>query len=69
MIIAAHMPIANISLTPNSTVDAQMLLDKLQTYPNLILGVAGHRQCNTLLPFRSLPHIQLQAGPAPFGCL
>jgi metallophosphoesterase (TIGR03768 family) len=48
MIVAAHMPISLIGLTPNSPITAKTLLPKLQTYPNLILWIAGHRHRNVV---------------------
>ena len=53
MIVAAHVPIGvdkNLwdvaSSPPENT-----LIDKLHTYPNLILWIAGHRHYNTVTPF------------------
>lgn len=55
MIVAAHVPIGvdknlwdSASTPPENT-----LIDKLRTYPNLILWIAGHRHFNTVTPFPS----------------
>jgi hypothetical protein len=59
MIIAAHIPIRNESRassnlwTPASPVSEQMLIAKLQTYPNLLLWISGHVHRNTVTAFRS----------------
>jgi metallophosphoesterase (TIGR03768 family) len=59
MIIAAHIPIRNESAassklwTPASPVSEQMLIAKLQTYPNLLLWISGHVHRNTVTAFRS----------------
>ena len=59
MIIAAHLPIRNELpnssklWTPQSPVPEQKLVDKLQTYPNLILWIAGHVHRNTVTAFPS----------------
>jgi metallophosphoesterase (TIGR03768 family) len=64
MIIAAHIPIGID--TPGFSwwtdpVAEQKLLDKLHTYPNLILWVAGHRHINavTKLPSPDSSHPEL----------
>jgi hypothetical protein len=64
MIIAAHIPIGVD--TPGFSwwadpVAEQKLLDKLHTYPNLILWVAGHRHINavTKLPSPDASHPEL----------
>jgi metallophosphoesterase (TIGR03768 family) len=59
MIIAAHMPIRNEPgnssklWTPTSPVSEQKLIDKLHTYPNLILWISGHVHRNTVTAFKS----------------
>jgi metallophosphoesterase (TIGR03768 family) len=59
MIIAAHVPIgvekpeSYIAWWSRSPVPEKTLFDKLHTYPNLILWVAGHRHVNALTAFKS----------------
>jgi len=59
MIIAAHIPIRNESAsssklwTSGSPISEQMLIAKLQTYPNLLLWISGHVHRNTVTAFRS----------------
>jgi metallophosphoesterase (TIGR03768 family) len=59
MIIAAHIPIrdeqANASKlwTPASPVPEQVLIEKLHTYPNLVLWLSGHVHRNTVTVFKS----------------
>jgi metallophosphoesterase (TIGR03768 family) len=59
MIIAAHLPIRNESAassklwTPGSPVSERMLIERLQTYPNLLLWISGHVHRNTVTAFRS----------------
>lgn len=63
MIIAAHIPIGveyqepltrpYMSWSTISPVSEQELIEKLQSYPNLILWVAGHRHRNTITPVKS----------------
>jgi len=53
MIVAAHVPIGvdkNL-WDPASSPSESTLIDKLHTYPNLILWIAGHRHYNTVTPF------------------
>ena len=53
MIVAAHVPIGvdknlwDVASSPSEST----LIDKLHTYPNLILWIAGHRHYNTVTPF------------------
>ncbi|PKK87883.1 MAG: TIGR03768 family metallophosphoesterase [Candidatus Wallbacteria bacterium HGW-Wallbacteria-1] len=63
LIIAAHIPIGVeyqepltrpfMSWSTISPVSEQELIEKLQSYPNLILWVAGHRHRNTITPVKS----------------
>jgi metallophosphoesterase (TIGR03768 family) len=59
MIIAAHAPIgvekpeSFIGWWSRSPVPEKMLVDKLHTYPNLILWIAGHRHVNAVTAFKS----------------
>jgi len=59
MIIAAHVPIgvekpeSYISWWSKSPVPEKTLFDKLHTYPNLILWIAGHRHVNAVTAFKS----------------
>jgi metallophosphoesterase (TIGR03768 family) len=59
MIIAAHIPIRNEPAnssklwTPASPVSEQMLIEKLHTYPNLVLWLSGHVHRNTITAFPS----------------
>ncbi|PKM62222.1 MAG: TIGR03768 family metallophosphoesterase [Firmicutes bacterium HGW-Firmicutes-4] len=63
MIIAAHIPIGVeyqepltrpfMSWSTISPVSEMELIEKLQSYPNLILWVAGHRHRNTITPIIS----------------
>lgn len=59
MIIAAHIPIgvaapgAFDSWSPDAYVTEPQLIAKLQTYPNLILWISGHRHYNQVTPFKS----------------
>jgi metallophosphoesterase (TIGR03768 family) len=61
MIIAAHIPIG-VGISPESTfsiwssispISLSTLVNKLQTYPNLVLWVSGHRHCNAITAFKS----------------
>jgi len=59
MIIAAHIPIRNEPAnssklwTPESPVSEQQLIEKLHTYPNLVLWISGHIHRNTVTVFKS----------------
>ena len=59
MIIGAHVPIAVekpgslLGWSPIAVVTEDEFIAKLQTYPNLILWVAGHRHLNTITPLPS----------------
>lgn len=59
MIIAAHIPIrdepANSSKlwTPASPISERQLIEKLHTYPNLVLWISGHVHRNTVTVFKS----------------
>lgn len=53
MIIAAHLPIATIWISPNSIVSAKPLVEKLQNYPNLALWISWHRHRNNVTAWRS----------------
>jgi metallophosphoesterase (TIGR03768 family) len=59
MIIAAHVPIgverpeSYIGWWSRSPVPEKTLFDKLHTYPNLILWIAGHRHVNAVTAFKS----------------
>jgi metallophosphoesterase (TIGR03768 family) len=59
MIIAAHIPIRNELQnssklwTPISPVSEQKLVNKLHTYPNLLLWISGHVHHNTVTAFPS----------------
>ena len=53
MIVAAHVPIGvdkNL-WDPTSSPSENALIDKLYTYPNLLLWIAGHRHYKTVTPF------------------
>jgi metallophosphoesterase (TIGR03768 family) len=61
MLIAAHVPIG-VGISPSSTmslwsenspISQETLISKLQTYPNLVLWMSGHRHCNVITPFKS----------------
>jgi metallophosphoesterase (TIGR03768 family) len=53
MIVAAHVPIGvDKNLWDSASFPSEnTLIDKLHTYPNLILWIAGHRHYNTVTPF------------------
>ena len=59
MIIAAHIPIgigevdSPLGWTSISYISDAKLIDKLHTYPNLILWVSGHRHLNTVTALKS----------------
>ena len=59
MIIGAHIPIAveepgsPLGWSPIACVTEDEFIAKLQSYPNLILWVAGHRHLNTITPLPS----------------
>jgi metallophosphoesterase (TIGR03768 family) len=59
MIIAAHIPIRNELpnssrlWSPLSSVSEQTLIEKLHTYPNLILWMSGHVHRNTVTALKS----------------
>jgi len=59
MIIAAHVPVGisdpdpELGMSPNSATTEANLIAKLNTYPNLILWVAGHRHLNTVTALKS----------------
>lgn len=59
MIIAAHIPIRNEPVnssklwTAISPVSEQKLVDKLHTYPNLLMWISGHVHRNTVTAFKS----------------
>ncbi len=59
MIIAAHIPIGindpnpELGMSPASVISEAKLIAKLNTYPNLILWVAGHRHLNTITALKS----------------
>jgi metallophosphoesterase (TIGR03768 family) len=59
MIIGAHVPIAVekpgslFGWSPIACVTEEEFIAKLQSYPNLILWVAGHRHVNTITPLPS----------------
>ncbi|MFA4850772.1 MAG: TIGR03768 family metallophosphoesterase [Methanoregula sp.] len=59
MIIAAHIPIRNEPgnssrlWTPASPIPEQVLVEKLHTYPNLLLWLSGHAHRNTITAFPS----------------
>ncbi|MCX6157932.1 MAG: TIGR03768 family metallophosphoesterase [Ignavibacteriae bacterium] len=59
MIIAAHIPIGindpspELGMSEYSVVTEKDFLDKMHTYPNLILWVAGHRHLNTVTALKS----------------
>lgn len=60
MIIAAHIPIGVEALhselgwweDPRNIVTEQGLINELESYPNFIMWVAGHRHLNTVKAFR-----------------
>ncbi|MDP2842656.1 MAG: hypothetical protein Q8O06_03320, partial [Acetobacterium sp.] len=72
MIIAAHIPIGVkyqepltkpfMSWSTISPVSEQQLIKKLQSYPNLILWVSGHRHRNTITPVISPDPDQPECG-------
>jgi metallophosphoesterase (TIGR03768 family) len=59
MIISAHIPIgveksgSPIGWSKDSPISESALIAKLNTYPNLILFLAGHRHISTITPFKS----------------
>ena len=59
MVIGAHVPIAVekpgslLGWSPIACVTEDEFIAKLQTYPNLILWIAGHRHYNTITPVPS----------------
>lgn len=59
MIIAAHVPVGVekedgfVAWSSLSYVREKPLIEKLHTYPNLILLIAGHRHYNTVTAFKS----------------
>lgn len=59
MIIAAHIPIgveepgSSFGWKSTSFVSDQELITKLNTYPNLLMWIAGHRHLNTIVAFKS----------------
>ncbi len=53
MILATHIPINIIGVHANSPVSATDLIAKLHAYPNLIMGISGHRHRNTVTAFKS----------------
>jgi metallophosphoesterase (TIGR03768 family) len=61
MIIAAHIPIAveptsskmGWSLDPQNAVTIEQLLGELQSHPNLLMWLSGHRHFNTIKAFLS----------------
>ncbi len=59
MIIAAHIPIgvekqgSVIGWWENAFVTEESLIAKLNTYPNLLMWIAGHRHLNTVKSFKS----------------
>ncbi len=59
MIIAAHVPVGisdpdpEMGMATNSVTTEANLIAKLNTYPNLILWVAGHRHLNTVTALKS----------------
>jgi metallophosphoesterase (TIGR03768 family) len=67
MIIAAHIPIRNEPpgpsrlFSPYSPVTEQALIEKLHTYPNLILWMSGHTHANsvTAMPSQDPAHPEL----------
>ncbi len=67
MIIAAHVPVGisdvdpELGMAPVSVITSANLIAKLNTYPNLILWVAGHRHLNTVTALKSpdLAHPEL----------
>jgi metallophosphoesterase (TIGR03768 family) len=59
MIISAHIPIgveipdSFVGWGKDSPVSESTLISKLNSYPNLLMFVAGHRHINTVTPFKS----------------
>jgi len=59
MIIAAHIPIGikdpnpELGMSPASVATEAGFIAKMNTYPNLILWVAGHRHLNTVTALKS----------------
>ena len=72
MIIAAHIPIGVAYLEPLtkpfmawstiSQISEPEIIEKLHSYPNLILWVAGHRHRNTVTPLKSPDPTQPEGG-------
>jgi metallophosphoesterase (TIGR03768 family) len=53
MVIAAHVPICLLNLKDQSPVSQKELVSKLNSYPNLLLWVAGHYHNNTVTAYPS----------------
>ncbi|MEA5097231.1 MAG: hypothetical protein VB032_01665, partial [Burkholderiaceae bacterium] len=53
MIIAAHIPINAFGVTASAPIKRSQLIAKLNTYPNLLLWVAGHRHRNVVTARKS----------------
>jgi metallophosphoesterase (TIGR03768 family) len=53
MVIAAHVPICLLNLKARSPVSQKELVSKLNSYPNLLLWVAGHYHNNTVTAYPS----------------
>lgn len=53
MIIAAHIPLVIIGYNSHSPVSVNALVNKLQSYPNFIMWIAGHIHRNKVIAFKS----------------
>jgi len=53
MIITAHIPIYLLDLKGHAQVSQKKLIDKLHTYPNLMMWLSGHYHQNTVKAYKS----------------
>ncbi len=53
MIIAAHIPVMYDDYDSHSQISEKTLVEKLNTYPNLLLWISGHVHRNTVTVFKS----------------
>lgn len=53
MIIAAHIPLYMMDLRGHAQITQKQLIDKLHTYPNLLMWLAGHYHQNTVTAYKS----------------
>ncbi len=62
MIIASHIPLTIIGYHSHSPISAATLIDKLHTYPNFVMWIAGHIHRNKVTPFKSLDDSKPELG-------